>query len=610
MIQANNISKRFGREVLFENITFSMTKGEKIGLTGRNGSGKSTLFRMMLGEIEADEGSIITPKGYRIGTLPQHINFTKRTVLEEGCTALGSDEEYDAYKVERILFGLGFSEKDMHRHPNEFSGGYQIRINLAKALVKKPDLLLLDEPTNYLDIISQEWLKQTIILYPGEVILITHDREFMDGATTHIMGLYRKRLRKLKGNTDNYYQKIEEAEELHAKAIKNQEKTKKHLQKYISRFRSSARRASQAQSRIKQLAKLKDLTALNREHNLEFSFNHTPCPGKTIMTAEHINFSYEKGQDLIHDISLTIKNNDRIGIIGKNGKGKSTLLNLLSGDLAPGHGFIWSHPGIKIGHFGQTNIARMHEDHTVEQEIALVNPNLSLERVRAICGTMMFSQDYALKKIQVLSGGERSRVLLGKILAHETNLLLLDEPTNHLDQESIEGLMDGIEAFTGAVVIVTHSARLLNELVDKLIVFHHGRTEIIPGSYDYFLEKYGWDEYDGAVTQAPAATQNISEAIIVNRKELKIERAAQREKISKKLNPLKTKIDRLEKEIEELEAAVETSNQEIIIASKKSNVPQFVALSKAIKAHQQEIDKKYKRLEKLTVQYDALTLSG
>ncbi len=598
MIQAIGISKHFGHHVLFDKITFSLTKGEKVGLVGRNGSGKSTLFRIILGELAPDEGEISVPKGYRIGTLPQHIHFSKNTLLEEGCLALSEDEQWDHYKVERILSGLGFSAEDFNKNPDTFSGGFQIRINLAKALVQNPDMLLLDEPTNYLDIVSQRWLKQYLAAYPGEIILITHDRQFMDGATTHIMGLHRERLKKIKGNTLKYYTQIQEEEENYERTRKNQAQTKKHLEKYINRFRSSARRASQAQSRVKQLAKLDDLKALKQERNLEFSFNHTPCPGKTIMTAKNLRFGYDKGPLLIDHLSFTIGRNDRIGIIGKNGKGKSTLLNLLAGELKPIKGTITSHPSLQIGHFGQTNVNRLNPELTVAQEVAASNSELTMEQARSICGTMMFEQDLALKKIRVLSGGERSRVLLGKILANRSNLLLLDEPTNHLDQESVEGLIDGLEVFEGAVAIVTHSEMILSQLVNKLVVFHRGHVEFIEGSYDYFLDKYGWDDDEEAVVPPKA------EEITINKKELRKQRSQIINQRSKILNPLKKKMDKLENEISELESALKETNDALIQASKENNVDQFVILSKASKEHQKTIDKNYVKLEELTDKYE------
>lgn len=609
MLQINNLSKTFGSQTLFESITLSLNKGEKVGLVGRNGSGKSSLFRMILGEIDPDEGHVSFPKGYQIGTLPQHIHFTQKTVLEEACLALSEEEKYDVYKIEKLLSGLGFSEDDFQKDPAQFSGGFQIRINLAKTLVQNPDLLLLDEPTNYLDIVSQRWLAKYINNLPGEVILISHDRDFMDQTCDSIMGLHRGQLRKYQGDTNNYYGKIIEEEELFEKQRINQENQKKHLEKYINRFRASARRASQAQSRIKKLAKFENLESLSALQDLKFTFNYAACPAKTLMSIKELYFSYDGKQYLIDDLSFSIGSKDRIGIIGKNGKGKSTLLNILGNHLQKTEGEITSHPNLEIGHFGQTNIHQLNEKWTIEKEIEESNPKLDKTTVRNICGTMMFDQDLAKKEIKILSGGERSRVLLGKILAKPCNLLLLDEPTNHLDQESIEGLIEGIEDFEGALTIVTHSEMILRRLVNKLIIFHKNRVEFFDGDYDFFLRQYGWEDDSDSMT----SSQNISKPVksekkLINlsKKEIKKIKAEIIQERSGKLKPLKTEMMKLEREIVKLEKTMEEENQNLIEASGNQNVDNFVKLSKSIKENQKIIDKNFSELEKVTLKHDEL----
>ena len=495
MIQLNDISKHFGAQALFDDLDLIIGKGERIGFVGRNGSGKSTLFKIILGELTPDAGEVKTPKGYRIGTLDQHIHFTKPTVLEECCQVLTEDEEYDWWKVERILFGLGFTEEDLDKDPASFSGGFQVRINLTKALVQNPNLLLLDEPTNYLDIVSLRWLRGFLRSFKGEVLLITHDRDFMDSVTTHTIGLTRKRLRKYKGNTTKFYEQVFVSDEIYEQTRMNQEKKKKDLQKFVDRFGAKASKAAQAQSKAKQIEKLGTLSKLSDEHNLGFKFHYKNCPGKVILETKGLSFSYTQNpeDDLFSNLSLSIGRHDRIGIIGKNGKGKSTLLNVLAGELEARTGSITSHPSLSVGHFGQTNIERLQVGNTVQIEITESNPDLTVSQVRRICGTMMFEGDLANKKISILSGGERSRVMLGKILAHQSNLLLLDEPTNHLDMESIESLTTEIQNFKGAVFVVTHSELMLRSIANKLIIFHKGIAELFDGTYDEFLEKIGWE---------------------------------------------------------------------------------------------------------------------
>jgi len=495
MIQLNNISKHFGVQVLFDDLSLIVGKGERIGFVGRNGSGKSTLFKIILGELIPDSGEIKIPKGYKIGALDQHIHFTKPTVLEECCQVLSEDEQYDWWKAERILFGLGFTQEDLDKHPESFSGGFQVRINLTKALVQNPNLLLLDEPTNYLDIVSLRWLRGFLKAFKGEVFIITHDREFMDSVSTHTIGLTRKRLRKYQGNTAKFYEQVSISDEMYEQTRLNQEKKKKELQGFVDRFGAKASKAAQAQSRAKQIEKMGTIAKLSDEHNLGFQFHYKPCPGKMILECKDLSFSYSGNaeDDLFTNLSLNIGRHDRIGIIGKNGKGKSTLLNVLAGELVARAGTSTSHPAMSIGHFGQTNIERLHVGNTIQNEITESNPDLSFAQVRKICGSMMFESDLANKKISVLSGGEKSRVMLGKILAHKSNILLLDEPTNHLDMESIESLTSEIQKFKGAVVVVTHSELMLRAIANKLIIFHKGVAEFFDGTYDEFLDKIGWE---------------------------------------------------------------------------------------------------------------------
>lgn len=549
MIQAKNLGMSFGTQNLFENVTFQLGARERIGLVGRNGTGKSTLFKIVLGEITATSGEISRPKDYTIGSLEQHIHFTQPTVISE-CEevlrlALKEGEElYSTHEAEKILFGLGFREEDLSKDPKSFSGGYQIRINLTKALLKKPNLLLLDEPTNYLDIISIRWLKNFLRNFDGEILLITHDRDFMDEVVTHTMGIHRHALKKIKGDTIKYYEQILLDEELYEKARESFERKKKEMQSFIDRFKAKASKAAQAQSRVKALEKMGSMNKLSSVEDLGFKFRYADIPAKTIFEVKHLAFGYDESDKLFHSLSFAVNKNDRIGIIGKNGKGKSTLLNNISGELVPLEGKISFHPSVKTGHFGQTNIQRMGIESTIIEEIQSENGDLSIAQVRNIAGTMMFDGDLAKKKIKVLSGGERARVLLGKILAKPANLLLLDEPTNHLDLESIESLTEEIANFEGAVVLVTHSEIMLRNLCNKLVIFHQGNAEYFEGTYDDFLDKIGWEE-EKQVSQTP--THKLTEKEI---KQRRIELVGER---ARRLKPHQELVVTLENEIEQKE---------------------------------------------------------
>ena len=591
MIQLSNINKQFAGQILFEDLSFNLSKGERVGLVGRNGSGKSTLFSIVLGRTSPDRGDVSIPNHYKIGHLEQHISFSKSTVLEECCQVLSGDQKFDYYRAEKILTGLGFSDEDMQKDPKSFSGGYQIRINLCKSLLTDPDLLLLDEPTNYLDILSLRWLRQFLNSFSGEVILITHDRSFMDSVTTHTMGIYRKKLKKVKGSTEKFYEQMILEDEIYEKTRLNQEKKKAHLESFVERFGAKASKATQAQSKMKQLAKLETMDKLESEAQMGLCFHYQECPSKQVMNIDGISFSYGEGKPVLFDnVSFSVGKNERIGIIGKNGKGKSTLLNVIAGELKPQKGNISSHPALAKGHLGQTNIKRLDERNSITQEIQLANPELSTTAVRNICGSLMFEGDMALKKISVLSGGEKNRVLLGKIMANRTNLLLLDEPTNHLDMESIETLTQELEEYPGALLVVTHSEELLRRVANRLVIFHKDKAEFFYGGYDDFLQKIGWEEESQESGQGQKKTKLSKKEIHARRQEIIKER-------SKICNPLRKKIEKSEEIIIELEESLEDANAKLAEAIEAGKSSEIGPLSEKIGKIQIEIQKAFEEIE-------------
>ena len=476
-----------------------------------------------------------------------------------------------------------------------------MRIELAKILLSKPDLILLDEPTNYLDIISLRWLKNFLKNYQGEVILITHDRDFMDDVVTHTMGISRGGLKKIKGETAKFYERLLEDELIYEQTRSNQEKKKKELMSFVDRFRAKASKATQAQSRLKQLEKMGTMDELAKEGNLGFSFRYTECPGKTILSANDLSFSYSGSDEelLFKGLKLDIKRDDCIGIIGKNGKGKSTLLNVLTGELQQNSGDIKYHPSAQIGHFGQTNINRLSENMTIANEVATSNAELSFSEVRSICGSMMFEGELADKKISVLSGGEKSRVMLGKILAHRSNILYLDEPTNHLDMEAVETLCEKLEMFPGAIVLVTHNEMFLRRLANRLVVFREGGAEIFEGSYDEFLEKVGWDE-------------DVAESIDVvkeekySKKDLKRLRSELVSERSKETKPLKKRMDELERDIFAKEEKIDEINESLIVASTTNDGAKVTELSKNLGVLQKILDIEYEELSEITDRFEEI----
>jgi ATP-binding cassette subfamily F protein 3 len=539
MIQVNNLDKCYGRQVIFEKAGFILNPGERVGLVGRNGHGKTTLFKMILGQDQPDSGSISIPSGYKAGHLSQHISFSGDTVLKEACLSLRDTEDGidETYKAEIILMGLGFTLEDFSANPLDLSGGYQVRLNLAKVLVSDPNLLLLDEPTNYLDIVSLRWLTQFLRNWKKELIIITHDRDFMDGVTTHTMAIHRCNMRKEAGPTEKVYQQLLLEEEIHEKTRVNDDKKRKETEEFINRFRAKATKAKAVQSRVKALQKTDRLEKLTEIKNLDFAFKSAPFTGKQLMEVNDLSFSFDNDSSLLIDgLTFSVGKKDRIAIIGKNGKGKTTLLNLLAKELKTKTGTVNHHGQLKMAYFGQTNINRLSPHKTIEEEIMDVHPDGNRGATRKICGTMMFPGDNAVKKISVLSGGEKSRVLLGKLLVSPSNMLMLDEPTNHLDMESNDSLVEAIDAFNGSVIIVTHSEMMLHALATRLIVFDDGKVALFEGTYQDFLDRVGWKSENDS--SAPRIKKSKPRTKSVNKKQLRRERAAMLKMKSKTANVL------------------------------------------------------------------------
>ncbi len=624
MLQVSNLSKAYGQQVIFDAVSFTVNPGERIGLVGRNGHGKTTLFRMILGEEKPDDGVISVPAGYTVGHLSQHIRFTRPTVLEEGCVGLPESEDGrdESYKVKTILTGLGVSPDAFDRGPYELSGGYQIRLNLAKVLVESPDLLLLDEPTNYLDIVSVRWLTQFLRNWKNELILITHDRDFMDSVTTHTMGIHRCKIRKTAGPTQKLYDQLLQEEEVYEQTRINEGKKRKEVEQFINRFRAQATRARAVQSKIKALQKKETLEKIAVIKNLDFEFSPAPFTGKFLLEASNISFAFAPEGQLISGFSMAVGKNDRIAVIGKNGKGKTTLLNLLAGELPPSKGTVTHHPKFKLAYFGQTNINRLNPGKTVEDEILDVLPEYNRKVARTICGIMMFDGDKALKKIEVLSGGEKSRVLLGKLLVSPANLLLLDEPTNHLDMESIDSLLEALTAFDGAVIIVTHSEMILHALATRLVVFDNDRVSVFDGTYQDFLDRVGWateppiqrtafgvqrtaakEKINSTSTNAESCTLDAQRS----KKDIRRLRADLISHRGKVLGALKNRIAEIEGTIIDLEQKVNDDTAALLDVSVKGDGAAIKNLSKSLHETKGQIDALFDEMEVLTAELESKT---
>ncbi len=625
MISVNNLFKSFGEQNLFDDLTFNVGRRERIGLVGRNGHGKSTLFRIILGQEAAESGEIVIPKRYRLGYLEQHIAFTKENVLEEACLGLPQDQRDEYWQAEKILFGLGFAEEDMSRSPLVFSGGYQVRLNLAKVLLSQPDLLMLDEPTNYLDVVSIRWLARFLAGWRGELMLITHDRGFMDSVTTHTVAIHRRKARKIEGTTSKLYEQILQDEEIYEKTRANEEKKRKQTERFIERFRAKNTLATRVQSRIKSLEKQEQKAKLENIETLDFQFNSSAFNARQMMTATNITFGYDE-TPLIADFSLDIYRNDRICIIGQNGRGKSTLLSLLAQELTPDAGEVSCHPKLQTGYFAQTNTDTLHPGNDVVQEIMSASSDCLPQTARDVAGRLMFEGDNALKKISVLSGGEKSRVMLGKLLVSPTHLLFLDEPTNHLDMDSCDSLLAAIDAFPGAVVIVTHNETFLHTVATRFVIFDRGRVFHYDRTYQEFLDEIGWEVDDSLKTKKPAPTQHHDHSAVTDPEPISIEVAPapkpkpkrvvdkktarqERAKLLKQraavVGPLEKRIEQIESEIMELEESSEALLEELNSASLSGDGDAIAKLSRQSAVAKQKVDGLFEEMEKLSAERDS-----
>ncbi len=536
-----------------------------------------------------------------MGYLQQHLAFSGASAIEEAASALPAGEQGNVWEAEKILTGLGFSRGQMEGPPSLLSGGYQMRLSLARVLVAGPDMLLLDEPNNYLDITSIRWLQRFLREWRGELMLITHDRGFMDSVVTHTVGIHRRKARKVEGSTDKLYAQIAQEEEVYEQTRVNDERRRKEIELFVSRFRAKARLANMVQSRVKMLAKMEKRDRLAEVKNLEFSFVYRHSHSKYLMNADGLTFSWPGSErPLIRDFSLSVRARDRICVIGKNGKGKTTLLKLLAGVLDPSKGSVMLQQNTAPGYYEQSNVQSLSPTATVVDEIVMSQASVDRQQARSIAGAMMFEGDDALKKIEVLSGGEKSRVILGKLLVTPLNLLLLDEPTNHLDMQSCDSLLEALDSFDGAIIMVTHNEMFLNALAERLIVFQDDTPRVFEGAYSDFLARVGWREDDDRGECAPTDLQ----ARRIDRKELRRRRSELIAERSRELRPLEQRLRDIEDAIHSREEELKKLNSEMVEASGGMDGRRIADLSREIHRLNHDIEALFDELAEKTRLFD------
>ncbi len=654
MIQLSGAGKRFGHKLLFENTDWLITPHDRVGLVGANGTGKSTLMKVLAGLDSFDYGSLIIAKGTTAGYLPQDgLSLSGRTVFAECMTVFTglhamereleelthkiseldhTSPEYadvadryhslehefrtrDGYSIEaevgRVLQGLGFRKEDWERQTDEFSGGWQMRLALAKLLLQKPNLLLLDEPTNHLDLEARNWLEEYLHDYPHALVLISHDRYFLDVVVSKIAEIWNKRFWFYTGNYDKFLtQKTARNEQLQA-AYKNQRDRIEQLEVFINRFRYQATKAKQVQSRIKELEKIERIEVPPEEKTIHFTFPQPKPSGRIVGEFLGVAKTYPAKagtnageKEVFRDVSFLIEKGDRIALVGVNGAGKSTLIKLLASEEKTTRGEYKLGYNVEADYFAQDQYKELDADARMIDDLGNASPRSTQTELRSLLGCFLFSEDDVFKKIGVLSGGERGRYALLRLLLHPANFLLLDEPTNHLDLRAKDVLLDALMKYSGTVVFVSHDRYFIDKLATRVFEIGDGKVEVYPGNYEDYL----WRRQGGNTKQNEAIRQQLSAVEPApqapsNGNQASGEAAAPIAK-AKRMNPIKRK--KMEDRIRELEG--EISRAETAIAQCEQALQDFVSAEET-QRQAEELDRRKKAHASFLKEWEDLSQS-
>jgi ATP-binding cassette subfamily F protein 3 len=637
MIQLSAAGKRYGHKLLFEGVDWLITNHDRVGLVGANGTGKSTLLKILAEMETLDYGSLGTAKGISAGYLPQDgLALSGRSVFAE-CMSVFSklrameqemedltgrmseldhastdyaqvadryqriEHEFrarDGYAIEAqvgsVLMGLGFQKNDWQRQTEEFSGGWQMRIALAKLLLQKPNLLLLDEPTNHLDLEARNWLEEYLTGYPYTFILISHDRYFLDVTVNKIVEIWNKRIYFYPGNYEKYLsQKTQRREQLDA-AYRNQRERIEQLEVFINRFRYQATKAKQVQSRIKELEKIERIELPEEEKTIHFSFPQPKASGRIVAEFAGVAKAYGE-KEVFRDVSFMIECGDRIALVGVNGAGKSTLIKLLAdaedvtqGEYKLGH-------NVQADYFAQDQYKELDQDSRILDDLGRVSPQSRETELRSLLGCFLFSGEDVFKRIGVLSGGERNRYALLRMLLHPANFLLLDEPTNHLDMRAKDVLLEALSKYTGTVVFVSHDRYFIDNLATRVFEIGEGRVEVYPGNY----EDYRWRK-EGGAARLQESTQLVVTSVPANGNTPAGADGAETK--ARRLNPIKRK--QMEERVRELEQ--EINRTETVIAQHEIALQSFVSVEATARLTQ-ELETHRTALQKSLAEWEELT---
>ena len=654
MITANKLGVSFGGEPLFRNVTFTINPGDRVGLVGANGAGKTTLMRVLIGEQTAAEGGVIKRPSSVVSYLPQEgVVLSQTTVHEEVMKAFGElttmekriaelsqevsrrhGEEGDEYRdlldelgelqhrfeamngfaakgeVDKILMGLGFQPKDLNRPCSEFSGGWQMRIELAKLLLCEPDLLMLDEPTNHLDIESLTWIENFLRTYHGGILLISHDRAFLDALTTHTYELTNKHLTVYTGNYSTFASEREKRRELQRAAHENQQKMIADTERFIKRFRYKNTKAAQVQSRIKMLEKLEWIKLPEAdESEIYFRFPSAPRSGRVVVELKNVTKRYDDNL-VLNDVDFALERGEKVAFLGRNGEGKSTLSRIIAGAESFDGQRILGY-NVEIGYFAQHQAEELDPRLTVLDTVDAVAVGDIRTQLRSLLGAFLFHGDDVFKPVSVLSGGEKSRLALAKLLLQPRNVLILDEPTNHLDMASKNVLKRALQEFEGAIILVSHDRDFLRGLIDKCIDFRNRKIKEYIGGIDDYLRRHGSETVEDAFgprsapSETPTAKGNGTDSA-ASRKERKRREAEMRNKRYAATKDLKGKLETIERSVEKLEE--EKIESESLLADPKiyADGERSAEVQKRMEEIQAKLSDLYSRWERVAADLETV----
>ena len=638
MIQLSGAGKRFGPKILFENLNWLITPKDRAGLVGANGSGKTTLLKVLAGLETLDYGGIGITRGISAGYLPQDgLSLSGRTVFAECMSVFGSlrkmeqemedltrkmseldpagaeyaqvadrfheiDSEFrnrDGYAIEAqvgtVLSGLGFPHSEWQRRTEEFSGGWQMRIALAKLLLEKPNVLLLDEPTNHLDLEARNWLEQYLTNYPFAFVLISHDRYFLDVTVEKIVEIWNRGVHFYSGNYEKYLQQKQERTDQLEAAYRNQRERIEQLEAFINRFRYQATKAKQVQSRIKELEKIERIELPSEEQTIHFSFPQPKPSGRIV--AEFQNVSKRYGEKFVFGgVNFIIERGDRIALVGVNGAGKSTLIKLLAGIEPLSSGEYRLGHNAQVDYFAQDQYKELDPNARMLDDLQSMAQRSTNTELRNLLGSFLFSEDDVFKRIGVLSGGERNRYALARMLLQPSNFLLLDEPTNHLDLRAKDVLLESLEKFTGTVVFVSHDRYFIDKLATRVFEIGNGEVQIFPGNYEDYLWRKEGKQIDltlpGMVPSVPNHAAPIPEFQSAKRlNPIKLKQMQERcQELEREIADLETEIAGYETELTNFVSAEETVRVSTLLDQRRSELTQLLAeweqVSHVVESHQ------------------------